>query len=131
MRGDDLGIGRLGDRGHRAAMIGKIFHLRRCGAGVGGDGNGAEFGAGEPGQDSLDAIIQMDQHEFAGLDAACVEPRSQRADALVKFAVIPDPRRRIERRPDQKWMIAAAFSAHPQQPRHVKAREWSHHARCL
>ena len=32
----------------------------------------------------------------------------ERADAIVKFAVAPDPRRRIERRPDQERMVVAA-----------------------
>ena len=75
MRRDHLGIGGLGDRGNRAAMTGKIFHLRRRGAGVGGDGDGAEFDAGEPGQHRLDAVVEMDQHKFAGLDAARGEAR--------------------------------------------------------
>ncbi len=130
MRCDRLGIGRLGDRGNRAAMLRKIFHLRRRGAGVGGNRNGAEFDAGEPGQHGLDAIIQMDQQVFARPDAACLEPRGQRADALVKFAVSPDPRRRLERRPDQKRVIATGLAAHPQQPGHVQPCEWPHHARC-
>ena len=67
---DQLGIGRLGDGGDRAAMAGEIFHFRRRRAGVGGDGNGAEFDAGKPGQNSLDAIVEMNQHIFARLDAA-------------------------------------------------------------
>ena len=80
MRRDHLGIGRLGDRGDRAAMTGEIFHLRRRRAGVGGDRDGAEFDAGEPGQHRLDAIVEMDQDVFAGPDAAFDEARGQRAD---------------------------------------------------
>jgi len=129
MRRDHLGIGGLGDRGNRAAVTGEVFHLRRRGAGVGGDGDGAKFDTGEPGQQSLDAIIQMDQHEFARLDAACFEPCGQRADAFVKFAVGPDPRRRIEWRPDQERMIATRLRPHPQQPWHVHPGKGSHHAR--
>ena len=129
MRGDHFGIGRLGDRGNRAAMAGEIFHFGGRRAGVGGDRNGAEFDAGKPGQHRLDAIVEMDQHELAGLDAALGKARGERADPIVKFAVAPDPRRRIERRPDQKRMIAAGFGLHPQQPWHVKSREWPDHAR--
>ncbi len=129
MRRDHPGIGRLRNRGNRAAVTRKIFHLRRRGAGVGGDGDGAEFDAGEPGQHSLDAVIEMNQDEFARLDAACFEPRGERADAVVKFAVSPDPRRRIERRPDQKRMVAARLGPHPQQPRHVHPGKRPHHAR--
>jgi hypothetical protein len=73
----------------------------------------------------------VDQHEFAGLDAARGETRRERADALVKFAVSSAPRRGLERRPDQKRMIAAAFGPHPQQPRHVEPCEWPHNARRL
>ena len=114
MRRDHGGIGWLRDRGHRAAMIGKIFHLRRRRAGVGGHRNGAEFDAGKPGQHGLDAIVEMDQQIFARLDAARRKPGGKRADAVVKFAVTPDPRRRIERRPDQERVIAAGSRAHLQ-----------------
>jgi hypothetical protein len=54
--------------------------------------------------------------------------RGQRADTLVEFSVGPDPRRRFERRPDQKRVVATGLAAHPQQPRHVQPREWPHHA---
>jgi hypothetical protein len=102
-------------------MTGEILHFRRRRAGVGGDRDGAEFDAGKPGQNSLDAIVEMDQHIFARLDAAFDEPGGKRADAFVKFAVGPAPRRALERRPDQEWMVAAALGAHPQQPRYVEA----------
>jgi hypothetical protein len=129
MRRDRLGIGRLGNCRHRAAMAREIFHLRRRGAGVGGHRDGAELDAGEPRQHRLDAIIEMDQHEFARPDAARLEPRGQRADAVVKLAVSPASRRRIERRPDQKRMVAARLGPHSQQPRHVEPRKWPDHAR--
>ena len=106
---DQFGISRLGDRGDRAAMAGEIFHLGGRRAGVGGDRDGAEFDAGKPGQHGLDAIVEMDQDIFAGLDAAFDQARGQRADAVVKFAVRPAPRRRLERRPDQERMVAAAL----------------------
>jgi hypothetical protein len=112
-------------------MTGKIFHLRRCRAGVGGHRNGAELDAGKPRQHGLDAIVQMDQHEFARPDAARDEACGQRADAFVKFAVSPNPRRRSEWCPDQEWMIAAGLGAHPQQPRHVHPGERSDDTRCL
>jgi len=70
----------------------------------------------------------MDQQVFARPDAARLEPGSQRADTLVEFTVGPDPRRRFERRPDQKRVVATGLAAHPQQPRHVQPREWPHHA---
>ncbi len=95
-------------------MAGKIFHFRGRGAGVGGHCDGAELDAGKPGQNSLDAIIQMDQHELARLDAAFGEAGGERADAIVKFAVGPDSRRRIERRPDQERMVPARLGPHPQ-----------------
>ncbi len=131
MRGDDLGISGLGDGGDRAAMVGKILHLRRRRAGVGGDRDGAELDAGEPGQHRLDAVIQMDQYEFARLDAAPAKAGGERADAVVKFAITPCSRRRVERRPDQERMVAADFGAHLQQPGHVEPRERSDDAgRC-
>ena len=49
MRRNHRGIGRLRDRSHRAAMTGKIFHLGRRRAGVGGHRDGAEFDA-RPGE---------------------------------------------------------------------------------
>ena len=110
-------------------MAGEIFQFRRGRAGVGGDRDGAELDAGKPGQDSLDAVVEMDQHIFAGLDAALDQARGQRADTFVKFAVGPAPRRRFERRPDQERVVAAGLAAHPQQPRHVEACEWSDDAR--
>ena len=113
VRGDHLGISGLGDGGDRAAMARKIFHLRGRRAGVGGDRDRAEFDAGEPGQHRLDAVVQMNQHELARLDAAPAKAGGERADAVVKFAIAPCPRRRIERRPDQERMIAADFGAHP------------------
>jgi hypothetical protein len=125
---DQLGIAGLGDGGNRAAVTCKIFHLRGRRAGVGGDRDGAEFDAGEPGQHRFHAIVEMDQHIFAGPDAARGEAGGERADPVVEFAVSPDSRRRIERRPDQKRMVAAGFRAHPQQPGHVKACERPHHA---
>jgi hypothetical protein len=74
----------------------------------------------------------MDQHIFAGPDAAFDEAGGKRADALVKFTVGPAPRWSLERRPDQEWMVAAALGAHPQQPWHVEPCEWSDNAwRCL
>ena len=113
-------------------MAGEIFHFRRRRAGVGGDCNGAEFDTGKPGQNSLDAIVEMDQHIFARLDAALDETGGKRADALMEFAVGPAPRRRLERRPDQERMVAAALGAHSQQPWHVEPCEWSDNAgRCL
>jgi hypothetical protein len=113
-------------------MPGKIFHFRRRGAGVGGDGDGAEFDAGEPGQHGLDAIVEMDQKIFTRLDAARRKTGRERADTVVKFAVGPDSRRRIERRPDQKGMIAAGSRPHLQEPRHVHSGERPDHARrCL
>jgi len=42
-----------------------------------------------------------------------IEILRERADARVKFAVSPDPRWRIERRPDQERMIAARLGPHP------------------
>src|SRR6185295_6495810 len=109
-------------------MASEIFHFRRRRAGVGGDGNGAEFDAGKPGQNGLDAIVEMDQHIFARLDAALDEAGGKRSDTFVKLAVGPAPREALERRPDQEWMVAAAFGAHPQQPRHVEPCEWSDNA---
>jgi hypothetical protein len=76
-----------------------------------------------------DAIIQMDQHEFARPDAAPGKAGGERADTLMKFAVTPDPRRRVERRPDQKRMVAPRRRAHRQQPRHIHPRKGPHHAR--
>jgi hypothetical protein len=73
----------------------------------------------------------MDQHELARLDAARDEPGGERADPVVEFAVAPDPRRRVERRPDQERMVAAALAAHPQQPRHVHSGKRPDHARRL
>ena len=53
---------------------GEIFHFGRRRAGVGGDRDGAEFDTGKPGQQGFDTIIQVDQHEFARLDAALLSP---------------------------------------------------------
>src|SRR6185503_12531622 len=117
------------DGGDRAAMAGEIFHFRGRRAGVGGDRDRAEFDTGKPGQNSLDAIVEMDQHIFARLDAALDQAGGKRADAFVKLAIGPAPRRTFERRPDQEWMVAAALGAHPQQPRHVEPCEWSDNAR--
>ena len=123
MRRDRLGVSGLGDGGNRAAVARKVFHFRRCGAGVGGDGDGAKFDAGEPGQHRLDAIVEMNQHVVAGSYAARDEACCQRADAVVEFTVTPSTRRGVERCPDQKRMVAAGLGAHPQQPWHVEARE--------
>jgi hypothetical protein len=131
MRRDHLGIGRLGDGGNRAAVTGKILHLGRRGAGVGGDGDGAEFDAGEPGQHRLDAIVEMDQHVVAGFYAARDETGGECADTIVEFAKTPFAGRGVEWCPDQKRMVAAGFRAHPQQPRHVKAYEGADNARRL
>ena len=112
-------------------MVGKIFHLGCRRAGIGRHRDGAELGAGEPGQHGLDTVIEMDQHELAGLDAARRKARRQRADALEELAIIPDPRRRVERRPGQKGMIAPRLAAHPQQPRHIETCEGAYRARRL
>jgi len=125
LRRDHLGIGGLRERGDGAAMVGKIPHFRRRRAGIGGDRDGAEFDAGKPGQQGLDAIVEMDQYEFARFDATRGKSRGQRSDALVEFTVTPAPRRRIERRPDQKRMIAPGSGPHLEQPRHVDPSEWS------
>ena len=129
VRRDQFGIGRLGDRGDRAAMAGKIFDLGGRRAGVGGDRNGAELDAGEPGQHRLDAIVEMDQHIFARPDAAFGKAGGERADAVMKFAVRPFSRRRIERRPDQERMVLSRLGPHSQQPWHVEAGKWSDDAR--
>ena len=130
LRRDHVGVGRLGNRGDRAAMAGEIFHFRRGRAGVGGDRDGTEFDTGEPGQHRLDAIVQMNQDILARLDAAFDQARGQRADPFVEFAVSPIPRRRLERRPDQKRMIFPRLAPHPQQPRHVHPGKRPHHTRC-
>jgi hypothetical protein len=78
-------------------MAGEIFHLRGRRAGIGGNCDGAELDAGKPCQHRLDAIIEMDQDIFTRRDAASGETRGQRADTVVKFAVGPFSRRRIER----------------------------------
>jgi len=70
-------------------MIGKIGHLRRRGAGVGGDGDGAEFDAGEPRQHHLDAVVEMDQDRVALYDAALGKTGRQRADPFVELAIAP------------------------------------------
>jgi len=88
-----------------------------------------ELDTGKPGQHGLDAIVEMDQHIFARLDAAFHKAGGKLADPLVKFTVGPASRRSLERRPDQEWMVAAALGAHPQQPRHVEPCEWSDNAR--
>src|SRR5260221_13407373 len=110
-------------------MASEICHYRSCRAGVGGDRDGAELDAGKPGEHCLDAVVEMNKHIFAGLDAAFDQACGQRADTVVKFAVGPAPRRRLERRPDQEGMVSATLAAHPQQPWHVEAREWSDDAR--
>ena len=103
---DELGIGRLGDRGDRAAMAGEILDLGRGGAGVGGDRDGAELDTGKPGEQRLDAIVEMDQHVFARLDAALDEAGGEHADALMEFAVGPD-RAGASKAPDQERTRAA------------------------
>jgi hypothetical protein len=110
--GNQLSIGGLGDRCDRAAMVGEIFHLGGSRAGVGGHRDRAELDTGKPGEHRLDAIVEMDQHEIARLDAAFDQPRSERTDPLMKFAVAPFVRRRVERRPDQKRMVAPRLAAH-------------------
>jgi hypothetical protein len=65
----------------------------------------------------------MDQDILAGFDAARDEASGECADPFVKLAVGPTPRRRLERRPDQKRMLAPRLGPHPQQPRHVQPGE--------
>ena len=57
--------------------------------------------------------------------------RKESSDAVMKFAVRPFSRRRIERRPDQERMLLARLGPHPQQPWHVEARKWADDARRL
>ncbi|MGY4628288.1 hypothetical protein ACVWY3_006044 [Bradyrhizobium sp. USDA 4486] len=127
---DDLRIGRLRDRGDRAAMIGEIFDLGRRRAGVGGDCDGAQLDTGKPGQHRLDAIVEVNEHIFARCHAALRQPRGERADPLVKLAIAPAPRRRIERRPDQERVIATYLRAQLEQPGHVEPVEWPHDSGC-
>ena len=74
----------------------------------------------------------MDQEKLARFHAARFEPRRQRADALMEFAVGPGLGRRIEWRPDQERVFAAALRTHPQQRWHVHPGKRSDDARrCL
>lgn len=130
MRCDHLGIGRLRDRSHRATVLREVAHLGGCRARVGRDGERAQLDAGKPGKHRLDAIVEMDQHGIAGLDAALDQPGRQCADTLVKLAIGPAARRCLERRRDQERMIAPGLAAQLQQPRHVHAVERRHRARC-
>ncbi|MGX1066660.1 hypothetical protein AB7M39_006025 [Bradyrhizobium diazoefficiens] len=126
----DLGVGRLRDGGNRAAMIRKIFHLGRRRTRVCGHCDGAQLDAGKPGQQRLDAIVQVNEHIFARPDAALRQPRRERADPLVKLAIAPVPRRRVERRPDQEGMSAAHLGAHLQEPRHIQPVKRAHDSGC-
>src|SRR5438309_11074359 len=73
----------------------------------------------------------MDQDRVTLPDPARCKARGERADAVVEFAVAPCARRRVERRPDQEWMLRARLAPHPQQPRHVEPRERADHPRRL
>src|SRR5205814_9120552 len=118
------------DRDASIDMTCEILRPRRRRARDSSNGNGAVPATGKPRQVSLDSIVEMDQHIFAGPDAAFDEPRRQRADPLVKLAVGPAPRRRVEWGPDQERVVTPALAAHPQQPRHIEAREGADNAWC-
>jgi hypothetical protein len=65
----------------------------------------------------------MDQDALALLHASSRKARRQCTNPIVEFAIRPRSRRRIERRPDEKAMIAPGLRPEPQQPRHIKTGE--------
>jgi hypothetical protein len=110
-------------------MAGEILHLRGGRTGVGRDGDRSQLDAGKPGQQRLDAIIQVNEDVVALPDAALDQASGQRPCTLVKFAVGPFACRQIKRRPDQERMVAPDFRAHLEQPGHVQPGKGADHAR--
>jgi len=108
---DHLGKARLRDRRDRAAMpseIGELFGGRAC---IGGDRDGSGICAGKPSDEHFRAILEMDQDEITGFDAARAEARGAFADAMLEFGVGQPLALTFERLPNQESMTGARFGA--------------------
>ena len=112
---------RLGDRRDGAGMVGEIGHLVGGGARIGGHADGADLGAGEPGEQNLRAIVEMHQHAVAGPDSARGEAGGDAVDLMGEFAEGPDFARPVERLPDQPGLVGMAGRPGGDQRRNIEA----------
>ena len=120
---DEIGEFRLRDRGDRAAMIGEIGELVERRARIGRDRHGAEIGAGVPGDQRLQAIVEMDQHEIARPNSAFRHAGRKPHDLVVKRAIAQRLSAPLERLPDQERMIAPCSRANSDEFGDVEAVE--------
>ena len=118
---DHGGEFRLGDRRHGAGMVGEIGHLVGSRAGVGGHADGADLGAGEPGEQDLRAIVQMHEDAVTRRDPACGEAGGDAVDLMGEFAEGPDFARPAERLPHQPGLVGMAGRPGGDQRRNIEA----------
>jgi len=123
---DELCIGRLGDRRDGAAVVGEISDLRAGRPGVGGHRDCTELRAGVPGEHGLQAVVEMDQDEVAGRNAARRQARREPADRLVEHPVAQRLPGALERLPDQERMVAPGARPRRHQPAQIDSGKRAH-----
>ena len=123
MAGYTLGKLWLGDRCHRATVLGVVRQLVVCGAGVGGHRHRAQPAAGIPGQQGLGAVVEMDQHPVAGEHAAPRQATRDATDLVVEAGIGPGLGWALEGLPDDERMVGPGLGAVRQQRGHVQATE--------
>ncbi|MNO66296.1 hypothetical protein D3C76_570820 [compost metagenome] len=101
---------RLGD-GHMAITVGdEVTHLLGRGAGVGGDCNRPQLGAGTPGEQEFRAVFQMDQHPIPAAHAEGFHGNGNTPDGIVELGVGIALGGAVEGFPDQQWLVAMRLS---------------------
>src|SRR5690606_30742382 len=102
---DDGRQARLGNAGDHCSVVRIVGELVDARAGIGGDRDGAQPGAAEPGEDRLGAVVHVHEHAIAGDDATGMQAGGDPRDAPGELAIGPGHARPLERTPDQVGMV--------------------------
>ena len=117
--GDERRELRLGDRSDATGVGDEVVDLARDAAGVGGDRDRTDPGAGVPSDDRLGAVLGVDEDHVALLYAAGVQAGGDLAGLFRELGVGPALGLALLRLPDQERVVAAMFGPVVDEPGNV------------
>ena len=100
-----FGEGRWGDGANSAHMIGEIADIRGYGPGAGGNCNGIQLRAGEPGNYKFSRILQMNDDEITRPHALFEKRTCDGVDILAQLTLGPRPSVSVKRLPEQERLV--------------------------
>ena len=110
---------RLGDGGHALCLVDEVGQLGAHRLGVGRHPDGADGGAGQPGQDQLGAVVGVDEDLVALADAPADQPGGQAPGVLEQLGIRPLATLGVRRVPDQDRVVRAVLGPVGEEPRDV------------